>query len=462
MSKTIFVCQVTDTVLKVIKLQRNGNPAEAVAGLRAEKLASGIDSALLAEKIGQALKELEYKNNRVILSLPRNHAACRYLKVPAQAPREIEKIVSLQAATYLPYPANELITGFQVISTDKAGYSHINLVIVHRDVIERYIRLFKELKITDFSIFLSSYGAAQLYSYIDPQEARPVMLADIDSQQVEITVTLNNKLLYSRYFKLNILQPDREEVFVDEINKTNDAYQKEVPSPGPQKIVILGAPGLSGESREKLSRQLSLPVELLPDDKQFNVSEGNSFASLIGLGLAEAPESLNLLPQITREENRKSSQRNENFRLALSIFGIVIILSAATAKNLDNQRQYLKQLKSELGRLAKEARPLEEIENRLRIAQNQNQKKPSSLEILYEVHKVIPDNISLTNLSYEEDNQTVIHGQAPELDSVFGFVAQLEKSAVFKAFSIKVRYATKKKIQASEVVDFEIACVREK
>ena len=53
-----------------------------------------------------------------------------------------------------------------------------------------------------------------------------------------------------------------------------------------------------------------------------------------------------------------------------------------------------------------------------------------------------------------------MRGQAQELNSVLAFVAQLEGSAVFKKFNVKIRYATKKKIVSGEIVDFEIACLK--
>ena len=467
MNEVIFICQITENILKLIKFQRDSSSRGALLGLGVEALAPGIAETELAKIINQALKKLEYKNSPVIISLSRNYATCRYLRVPTQTPGEIEKIIALQAATYLPYPANELITSFEVISTDKEGYSYINMVIVHKDIIERYIKLFKELKITNLSIVLSSYGACNLYSYINPQAPGPAMLIDIDSHQVELAIILNRKLLFSRYFKLNRLQSNWEQVFIDEINKSNEAYLKETGGLRPQKIVILGMRGVSEESQEIVSKQLALPIEVLPYDKRIsilkNISEDilnsrHSYASLIGLGLTQIPESLKLLPQDTREKNRKVLKRDENLRLILLVFAAVIIFGAAIAKNLDNKRQYLGQLKSELVKVAGEARPLEELENRFKIVGEQSRKKPSSLDILYELHRIIPANISLSSLSYEEDEQVIIHGQTAELDSVFAFVSELEKSTVFKTLAVKVRYATKKKTASGEVVDFQILC----
>jgi hypothetical protein len=64
------------------------------------------------------------------------------------------------------------------------------------------------------------------------------------------------------------------------------------------------------------------------------------------------------------------------------------------------------------------------------------------------------------SLSYEEANEIVLRGQAPELNAVLTFAGQLEKSVAFKKFNIKVRFATKKKIEGIELLDFEIVCTK--
>jgi Tfp pilus assembly protein PilN len=114
----------------------------------------------------------------------------------------------------------------------------------------------------------------------------------------------------------------------------------------------------------------------------------------------------------------------------------------------------------ELAKIAKEAKPLEEIEKKFKALENKNQKKSSSLDFLHELYQVMPEQISLTNLNYEEDGKVILRGQAAELNSVFTFVSQLEKSQILKDFNIKMRYATQKRTQAGEVVSFEIICAK--
>lgn len=463
--KTIFICQLTDSSLKVIKCLGDDSKREFV-DLAVEAIPADIDDKSLTQKLTLIFNRLGYSNNPVIVSLPCQKATCRYLKVPAQIPSEIERISSLQASHYLPYPNEELITGYQFLSADAEGYSDINLVIVHKDGIERYVKIFKELKILNFTIALSSYGLVNLYDYLKQDAFKPVMIIDIDASQSELAIVSRKKLIFSRSFKVDRSLPQWENLFIDELSKSRDAYLKGISKEPPVKIMVTGGAKFFQGLTEVLNRQMGLPVEVLSYDKiKFSgnllneiLSEDNSFASLIGLGLKAIEEPLNLLTKDIKEESKKISQRKDYTKLALLGLGMVFILGLGVVKNLDNKALYLKKLKVELDKITQEAKSLENKEKRLKVLESRLQKKPSTLDVLYEIYHLVPAQISLVNLNYEEDKQIILRGQSRELNSVFAFALQLKTPEVFKNFNIKVKYATKKITPLGDMIDFEIVC----
>jgi Tfp pilus assembly protein PilN len=466
---TAFICSITETSLKVVKCLRQNNTKREFVSIEAEALSADADDKTVAVKLNQLFKKLEYKNNLVIVSLPRNLATCRYLKVPSQNLEEIGRIAALQAPHYLPYSAEELITAYQIVQTDKDGYSHINLVIAHKDVVARILNIFKELKPLRLDIVLSSYGLCNLYNHIRPQDNLATMIIDIDSSQIELAISVNRKLVFSRSFKLSLAQENWDNVLADEINKSRDAYLREVAKEPPVKIVVLGARRVSDECAQILNRKIGIPAEALPFDKisfsgnaAKNISESdNSFASLIGLGLEDVSASLNILPVQMKERFKSIAQRTKRIKFGLLLITIVLIWILGIAKTLDNKAKYLERLKTELNKISKEARPLEEADKRFKFMETSLQKKPSILDVLYELHQIMPQEVSLMNFDYEEGSELTLRGQAPELNSVFSFVSQLQKSAVFKSFNIKINHATKNKTISGEVIDFEIAGKKE-
>lgn len=468
--KAVFICQIMEGSIKVVKCLTNGGHKRELACLEYHKVPVDADDKVITDALKQALRKAGYANNPIILSLPRSQATCRYIKIPSNDPKEIDRIALLQAPRYFPYQADELVSGYQVISIDKEGYSDINLTIVHKDLIERYQRILRGLKPEKISVTLSSYGLLNLYSYIEPvRELAPVMLAAIDSTQVELAVVFNRKLLFSRAFKLDTLKPQWESLFIDEINKTKDAYLKESGHNPPAKIVILGEEAMAGEISGLLNKHASYIVKALAYRDSLNSSKdlwkdvsdySGSFAGMIGLGIQDVEKSLNLAPYSVREKERKKSIRKDKVKAFVSIAGIIFILAMGIAKNFDNKYKYLEELKIELNETRESAKGLEDMEARSTMLEERLIKRPSIQDVIYTLHKIVPDQVNLANFIYEEDGEVVLRGQAKELDSVFMLVSGLEKSEAFRDFSIKVRYAAKKVSQSGEIVDFELACLK--
>ncbi len=467
----IFICSITENSLKVIKCLEHNKSKSDFLGLETEVITPDADDKKLSEKIKQIFKKLDYKLNPVIISLPRSHATCRYLKIPASSLEEIGNIAYLQASRYLPYSADELITAFQKISTDKAGFAHVNLIIVHKDTVGRYLKIFKELKTPKINVVLSSYGLVSLYNYIKPNESGTVMLIELDYQQAELVIISSKRLIFSRSFKLSRANPNWENLLIDQVNKTQDAFFKEVSQDAqvPQNIVFVGAEKALQEFPATLTKQMNLPVEVLSLSQQINFSDDvssktlnleDSYASLIGLGLGQIEDSLNLLPQDAKREFKNITQRKRSLNIIFFLSVIILLLGLGIAKDLDNRAMYLERLKKEVNKIADDAKSLEDIEKRFALLERHLGQRKTSLDILYELHQIIPSSISLVNLTYEEGRHISLRGQTPDLNSVLAFVEQLEKSAVFKDFNVKVRYATGKKTQSGEIVDFEIGCLK--
>jgi len=466
--KALFILQITGNSLRLLRCGIGAKGRSEFTGLINEIIAQNTDDKGLSATISRALGKLEYSHQPLIVALPHNKVTCRHIKVPTQAPQEIEKVVALQASKYLPYPAEELITGFEILFKDKAGFSELNLIIVHRDIIRQYLAVFQKLKIDNFRIILSTYGISNLYNHLKPQSQGNVILADIDFPCVELAVYADKKITFSRYAKLESASSDRQSIFIEEIIKTADAYAKEAGRSAPDKIILFEPGPLAAELSRALKIKTGLTVETVSFTKGVNFSQDTlntllgaegSFLSLIGLGLKDLPETLNLLPQEIKNTLKKTRLRKTHLQFIFLVLGIVLIWAFSIIKNIDNKVRYLERLKQELGKVEKEVRPLEKIENRMKLVQRGVIEKPSSLEVLHEVRQILPGNISLVSFNYE-NKEIVLRGHTQELNSVFNLTALLEKSEVFGDFNVKVRYATKRKTEGGEVVDFEIICLR--
>jgi hypothetical protein len=464
----IFVCQVIENTVRVLTCIPEHTVPFALSALEVVSLpAEGADEKRAAQALAETLKKLGFQRHEIILSFPRANTTCRYLKFPTQIPEEIDKMLSLQASKYLPYPAQELITAYQVIEHGKDGFALINAIIAHSESVKRSLRIFNSLKYSRLSLILSSYGINNLFCSLYPQETAPVMLLDIDGQQVELIIADNSKIIFNRYFKLSGPSTGWKNLLREEILKTQSSFIKEVGEAAPQKIVCLGTEQSLARINEILDMQAipSCEMRLFPEKLKLTDAISAtlahtpfSYASLFGLGIRETEDSLKLVPQDIKSVHKRLIRRSEYIRVSLMALGIIFMVSAGLTKNLNTKTDYLNRLKTELAKLETQAKPLEEIDTRLKILASRAEKRLSSLEVFYELNKTLPGAISLTSLAYEENSQIILHGQAQTLSIIFEFVSQLEKLPAFKNFTVKVKYATQNKSQTGDRVDFEITC----
>lgn len=450
----LFVCQISDTELKIVKYQ----PIRGRSGKVIAQISEPISTQDVTQQLIFALSKLGYKRQRIIFVLPRNKATSRILSIPAQDQREIERIANLQATRFLPYPPEELITAHQVISRDPTGVSEINLIIVHREIIEQYTQTAKDAGTRDFQIILSSFGLMQWYIQNSQSDKNKVMIIDANTGHAEIIITLNSKLLFSRSFKTPHSGMSGA-LLLEEIQKTLDTYIKESGQAKPEKIVIVGNPNLTKEFHSALSNRMAMPVDIFtaakPQEAEFQI------AALLGAGMLSEESSLNLLASLSKEKQHSSMRQREFLNITGYAIGILAVLGLSVYINTQKKISYLAKLKAQANSLSAQALPIEEIEIRLKILQQKSIHQNSLLDIISQLHKLLPSAVSLTNFAYSAGDKIIMRGQANELNVVFSFAESLEKSPAFNGFQAKVRYATKKNTPAGEIIEFEIVCAKQ-
>jgi Tfp pilus assembly PilM family ATPase len=467
----ITALEITDRYLKIAQSAWIKNKREIVA-LEAKALSGGIDDKAIAGEISGLFKaKFIKKDQRIILCLPRYLVTTRYLKVPSRNPVEIEQIIGLQAPKYLPYPSEELISGYYLIGQDSEGYSQIFLVIVHRDVINRHLKIIKDSGLLVTMVLVSSYGLYNWYlsSHANLEMSGPLVVVNIDYTYQDLEVISKGKLIFSRSFSVEAKPQDPTQIniwqdkIIEEINRSLVAYQKDNIDKNPAKIVITGSSKNITGLEKKISGALSLPVEIASSLEKVSLKDKSrwentnfSFTSLIGMALGSPLESLDLLPKETREKKIILVQKKEWLKALILFIGLLLTILLWITKNLYDKTNYLKRIEADLNKIAPEAKSLEVIKNQLEIIREQFNVPASSIDVLAEFYRLTPREITFNSLAFDEKNQLVVKGQAQDLSDVFKFVTTLEKSEYFQGVSVKS--ATKRKTQLIEVADFEIVC----
>ena len=415
-----------------------------ILSLTTEKITS--DNEKLA-KLRQMVSNLKIKPKKVIACIPRSLVTIRYLNLPSVSKKEIAHMVQFQAEKQLPYSKEELVTAFKVIESNKDGYSRVMLVLVHRDIINKQLELLRDIKLDPEYIELSSQAAASAFIKKHPEINKPVAFIDIDMFSVDIQVISNRKLVYTR--NVSLAENRTQESLLEEITKSLHSYNKdnkEITS-----IFISGK--VHNKLRENLSREFDMPVEI------FNPAENltrTSLCSIVGLIRNFPNVLLNVLPDEIKKQKQVREKRKRYLVLASQCAGILLLILGVFMRNIYYKQNTLKWLDTEIKKTDPIAKEVNKRADRLRVIKKQIDTKNSCLDILHELHKIIPDTISFSTLDYRLNNTVKIKGQSKALSDVLGLIDILEKSSYFK--NVQLKSSNMRRLRNMEVADFYIQC----
>jgi len=268
-------------------------------------------------KLKHIISKLKIKPKKVIACIPRSLVTIRYLNLPSTSEKEIAHMVQFQAEKQLPYSKEELITAFKVIESNKDGYSKVMLVLVHRDVINKQLKLLGDLKLNPEYIELSSQAVASTFIKEHPEINKPIALIDIDMLSVDIQVIFNGKLVYTRNVSLS--ENRTQESLLEEIIKSLNSYKKDN-----KEVTSIF---VSGKVHNKLAENLSMSFDV--PVKTFNPAENLteiSLCSIIGL-IGNFPNVLlNVLPDKIKTQKQVREKRKRYLVLASQCAGILLLI----------------------------------------------------------------------------------------------------------------------------------------
>jgi Tfp pilus assembly protein PilN len=438
MVKTKFVIQITDDALKAGRCIFSAGRWQLAASETNYADFSQEENAATA--LAAMLQKLNHRREPLVIVLPRRLAVLRLLKVPSHETAEIEKMAAFWAPRYLPYSAEELITGYSIVSQDAAGYSSVNLNVIHQDEIERILRVLKQHKPLVESALVSSYGLSLWYAGFKNDKETLTLVICLDKTMGDGTIVRGPALLFSRAFALPGEAKARQDVLREEIAKTLDAYQREHIDSRPKAVLICGD---DQQDADKLLNDLGF------DRREKSNEPLPGFAALAGA----VGESLNLLPlpMKARLDRRRTGRRL--LSLGILAAGIALCLLVCAAASYQRNKLYLKALKNEIEHLSSRAQSLSQMRQRI-DAWQRSRGGVKAADILLELHRLIPPDISLSAIEFEQGKTLVIRGRAGQLSGVFAAAGALEKSKLFSR--VKVNYATKRKVESGEAADFEL------
>ncbi len=423
----------------------------------------------------------------LIIILSRNQVTVRNLELPTTDPQEIKDIISIQAGKQTPFSRDEIIADFKTIGLTRQHYTKVLLAIVQRTTVNNFLNNLAEKKEAVSKIVLGSQVLVNWCSIIAPEIGVPVKneisngagetfaVLDISNDFSDFCVFSKGKLLFTKllhFGRRDLSKRTWQKSFLEELGLSLDAYRKESIGPTFNKVAIMGMnpeEKFNQDMKSALAGQVSLealgPFE---DAEGISISNGAravlneerkkgvSFSKLIGLALNPDRPLMDFLPQGLKQARLKRIKRKELMLTGILAFLVLIMGLGIFLEKIYTKTLLLRRLDAQFVKLEDGTSELKKEYLKINLIKNRMDTKNSALEVLREIHKVVPQEIYLTNISFEEGKLISLRGTLKAMSEVFKFVKTLEELPIFK--NVKTKYVTKRRLKGKDLTDFEITC----
>lgn len=417
----------------------------------------------LAVSLGRVFQEIgQRKGLEVIVVLSRDKVTVRRVDLPSQDAVEIEQMLGLHVIRQVPYPREEIIWGYQNLGFDGISNSNILLAIAHRDMLRNIFNAFVSLNILPKDMLFSSQGVIHyLYNSLRDRSllSQTLLILDVDYNFSDLILVHNHSLRSSVVISQGAqqLKADEERAkFAVELKQALVVFNNEISNAKPSRLFLTGAArDMQGLLEVYLEKDFNLKFNSPPTEGlKIKRPEEVSFSAVLGFAHERKKEDISfVLPeaQIKREIKIKTQQL---LTLGICLTYIFILLGITAMVRLNQLQSYRDKLNSRITQLKRDTGDLAEIAQKINIAGQFVGARQSALTYIYELNRVCPDNITLTQFTWEWQKNFSIRGTALQLPDVFNFVAALDGSPSFKG--AQARYTRRHKVKDKEIVDFEI------
>ncbi len=453
--RTRIVIEVLERWLKVIVGRKVA--VEPLANLEPGSISLAINSILKQNKCGKDL------DASVVLS--RNKITVRRVDLPSQDLKEIEQMLGLYLIRQIPYHKEEVFWAYQNLGFDGVSNSHLILAVALKNVFKNIVSSFVPVNILPESIFMSSQG---LVHYVADAAKNKIalpgsyMILDIDVNYSDLVLVHNQKLGSSVVIPQGAEQlknPLEKEKFGAELKQAIVALNNEIPEARCEKLFLTGAASSQLEFVESiLNSNFNLKAQYLSTKEYDNFLASGlkniSLSAILGFSVQAAKDDLKfILPEIQIKKDMKFKVQ-QLMILGVGLIYILIMLGGIALVRLAQQQSYASDLKNRVISLRKDAKELEDITSKLKIARQYMDAKTSALTYLNGLNRLCPDNIVITNYNWELSKAFTIRGYARAIPDILDFANTLSNSETFKG--AQNRYTRRRKLKDKDVIDFEI------
>lgn len=470
---TTVVVEIGNPWLKLVVLRgaMGTTYVKAVAAMSFANMPEDAASACIAD----FLREQKIKKpENLIVSFTRNAVTLRNLRIPSANPSEIDDMIKLHVGRQVPYAKEEIVNGHRIIGKDTMGYSKVMLAIVHRESIRKIFRILEKAGLYTDRMELGSDGVlawlGKASKSVDPKSNDAFIILDVDAHFTDFIVSTHENILFSRVIAQgteSLADETKWPKFLGEMKQTLVISQGEEVLQKPTKFYLTGCGAALRKLASTIEIEFNLPVDVVDPfsnmplakdvvKKPAEVLTQVSFSPLLGLGLDTARRKINfVLPEAQIRKNLRERSRDTIF-FGSCLMYLVLIACGVYMEKMHNRQAYLDLIHGRFESISKVSEDLNEKVERIKMIHSKLNTKSLAINYLWEISKLLPPEIVITSITFQNERQLDIKGRTAEMSDVFKFITTLENSTFFN--DIQTRYTSRKKLKGVDVNEFELTC----
>lgn len=394
-----------------------------------------------------------------VLIVPSYQCTVKYTVLPSTDTAEMEKMLAFDLPNIVPFNARQWVWDFSILGRDENGSSKVIVVLSPLAVVAKYVRSLAMLGAQTRLVTVSSLFYAYLLSRKkDLPESAFGACVYLDDGQLDFFAVENFRVVFFRGVR------------VESSRKIADVLQTEVR----RSLFLLSAQGLctridrfvaiskdgSGDDFAELTENVvSGPVQKVDRNGLFShfLSAASTLITETHDGRCPRPRektTINLLPAHLKQKRDRRARNRKMLVHAFKVCVLLLLLLFCLKAVIWREGQQLRRYENRLAEISPVAEKLQSLHQQLEIIQKQLHGHVSTLDVIGELYKILPHDVSIHYLGVDRSKYIVIRAQAKLLSQAFDCIGPLEQSPYFR--NVRQSYANQRQIENSVLIDFEI------
>jgi type IV pilus assembly protein PilM len=151
-----------------------------------ESAGESIRPGQIAAAVKEMLREMGIKNGSVNYAVPAQSVFARFVKLPSVEEEKIGRIIAFEAQQNVPFPIDEVVWDYQLVSGGPTEQLQVVLVAIKADLLEGMNAAVEEVGLRPVIIGVATMGLYNAFRYNYSDVSEPSLLVDIGARTTNL------------------------------------------------------------------------------------------------------------------------------------------------------------------------------------------------------------------------------------------------------------------------------------